>query len=226
MNTETSTFISKITKDLPEIGWDYKKSSYFLFGELFVTAFDIGYEDHHMNLSGGKVMYDAFISVLEKYGKNLNYFFNEEEICYNNIDADIDVTQLTGQKYDIFVECIKKWIKSFKKIKETDESGDQVVLIHPDCGDWEIPSILKDFSTIIKSKDPCEFSVGILDKSKWNFSNKILREELQENSRDCFSIWVSNVQELRERLDDDVLTELFTVRPDALNLPIYGTDWD
>ena len=226
MDSALSIFINKITKDVPEIGWDNNRSPYFLTGELFASNFEISYNIPNIDVHGGELMYDAFEAVLSKYGKDMSYFFDKEEIYYgNHIYAEVDTTTLTGLKYDIFVECLKEWIKSFESIKKTDKDKDQIVLIHPDCDNWTIPSILKDFSTIIKG-DSFEFSVGIVSTSKWNFSNRFLCEELQSNSGDCFGIGLTNKEELLNRITPEMLSELLKVCPNALELPIYTTDWD
>lgn len=147
----------------------------------------------------------------EKLGLDKNNKYSDEPIRFSTIDENF---------LDLLIKGLKIWKEEIDKLRKGNTDEDQLIIIHPD---WNIDGFEKDFKFLTPEPDSCfDFRMGIMSTKDWDFGNEDLRDELQENSGDCFCIWPFDDDELKDAKD-----EWRKLYPDLDKITlVYNTDFD
>lgn len=222
--------VEKFKSKFPELKWKE-------FGGDFRTQFACSrfeIEDDYDTGSPGLVipvkekLLDYCIPHLSKYGISLRKFKeimnpNEEYIWIDSIDPNI---------IDLIMVCLRDWVDYINTLRSPAKGSlieDQLVLIHPD---WDIEyGFEDDFEVIVSDDDPdnwADWRLGVMSTEKWDFGKDELKDELNDNSGDCFCIWEYDEEPLPESEEFSKLYEnLKKVYPDADKVTkVYSTDFD
>ena len=195
-----------IRTSLPELNWE--DLGWGWRGIYFITDISLYKDNNEWSL--------------EFYSPRL-----QEEVlgAPGNGDVKLELWKYSIDDIKKFILGIKNWMSWIDSYKGSTEDIDQLVLIHPDVGDFNAPCFLRDFKVIVDIPDG-DGRLGILSTKKWNLGNQELLDLILNDTGDCFAI------EPADCIYPDPefwagLEELEKVYPGAKDIKrIYYTDFD
>ena len=230
----TTTFLQKVKRDLPELGWHEDKNRGNVRGDYFVTEFTI--EDGRLTIWSPGLLWKHIFKIInfmpltqEERDGFIDKLIDkdDDDAYYDGIGIDLDLSELNDKEYTVLLQAIKKWMNECDTIRKSDDDIDQIVLIHPDLDEDNVPCFLRDCKCIVGSGD---WRAGIISTKDWDLDKPELHEAIIDSTGDCFGIGEDYDNELeyqRERGGVDYLEELEKVYPGAKKISrIYTTDWD
>ncbi len=226
--------IKKLKEELPDFDWTEQKDGTIEASMACATFIaGIGYFNSDFELDFSVYVKRKVLSYLEeknllsdvdefenKLGLDKNNRYSDDPIPFNTIDENF---------LDLVIKGLRIWKNELDKLRKGDTDEDQLIIIHPD---WDLKGFEKDFKFITKEPDSCfDPRLGVMSTKDWDFGNEDLRDELQENSGDCFCIWPYDEDDDWISIDDDELkdakNELQQIYPDLSKFTkIYNTDFD
>ena len=237
----------KLKSDLPGFIWEDRKNIYeyyFLRGQYFVNEFFI--DDEHGKSSGYLVIDDCsdnFWQCVFKILKKPEFSdLNNETFINSIVDKEyadvyekgtrisIEISGISDHIYDFIKKTIIDWMEKCDNLRKSNKNKEVLVLIHPDCDNFNVPCILRDMKCIVGPPKDWEWRLGVMNLKDWNFSDNSLCDLLSDSTGDCFWIDKTDSDELEERSDEagiDLMSELLKVYPQAQGIKeIFTTDWD
>lgn len=225
---KTLDVIEKLEKELPELNWT--SNDRWFNCNFACTGIYIDKNDSTLDMSIqvkkriAKLLFkNKLISNQESFKKDIlkitNEKYYEDDIIY--------LDSLDETSFDLIIKGLKLWKEFIDNLRKSDNPKDQLIIIHPD---WDIEGFKKDFKIIVENHSDSGWpeGLGIMSTGEWDFGSSRLCDELNENSGDCFSIWVDE----EDMLEDDcseTYEELKKQYPEVINIPesrIYCTDFD